>query len=334
MRGWRTVLAVGALTGALASCGRDQGGVRASGTIEMDEVDVSSMVGGRIAVLRVTEGDTVGAGDTLVRLDRGEVAAALEAQAAESGRAQALWRDQLAGPRAQELEAARAELQAAQSALALAESELQRVEALAADRVAAPADLDRARSSRDAAVARRDGARERLGLLEAGARRDQLAAARAAAVAARAEEAAARSRFGELVLTAPISGVVLLKNAEVGEVVGSGVPVLTLGDPDRLWIRVYVPAPQIGRVRLGAPAELRAQGFGARVFTGHVVEIATRAEFTPRAALTEEERANLVFAVKIVLDPTGGALKAGLPADARIADVPAGVESADAAGRR
>ena len=93
---------------------------------------------------------------------------------------------------------------------------------------------------------------------------------------------------------------------------------MTLGDPDSLWVRAYVAAPEIGRVRIGARAEVSDEGFRKRTFSGRVVSIATNAEFTPRAALTEEERANLVFAVKIAMDPTGGALKAGLPVDVRI----------------
>jgi HlyD family secretion protein len=120
------------------------------------------------------------------------------------------------------------------------------------------------------------------------------------------------------VLTAPARGVVLLKNFEAGELALPGQPVVTLGNPDSLWVRVYVAAPEIGRVRLGARAEVIADGFGKRAFSGRVVFIATSAEFTPRAALTEEERANLVFAVKIAVDPTGGALHAGLPVEVRI----------------
>ncbi len=150
----------------------------------------------------------------------------------------------------------------------------------------------------------------------------QIQAARDAAAAARAQYQGARERARELVLTAPISGVVLLRNAEPGELVGAGVPVFTLGNPDSLWMRVYVPATQIGRVVLGAPAEVRVTGLRDRRFPGRVVEIATRAEFTPRAALTEEERANLVFRVKIALDPTSGVLKPGLPGDARITSAP------------
>jgi HlyD family secretion protein len=88
-----------------------------------------------------------------------------------------------------------------------------------------------------------------------------------------------------------------------------------------LWIRVYVASPKLPRVRLGAPADVFVQGV-TRPYSGHVIEIATRAEFTPRAALTEEEQANLVFGVKVALDPTAGALKPGLPADVLIRATP------------
>jgi HlyD family secretion protein len=121
----------------------------------------------------------------------------------------------------------------------------------------------------------------------------------------------------ELTLTAPIQGVVLLKSIEQGEVVGPAVPVLTLGDPSKLWMRVYVAAPLLPRVHLGDKVLVHVLG-DKRSYPGRVVEIATRAEFTPRAALTEEERANIVFGVKVAIDPQNGTLKPGLPADARI----------------
>jgi HlyD family secretion protein len=302
---------------ATAGCGGDGDGVRGSGTIEFDEIDVASLVGGRVTTLRVDEGDAVHAGDTLATLERGEVEAAVDEQSAQAVRARALLSDQEAGARGQELRAARAEREAAESDLSLAESEFQRVQTLYGDKVAAAADLDKARSNRDAAKARVDAATEKLALLEAGSRSGQVAAARAAAQAAAASAAGARSRSRELVLTAPADGVVLLRNANRGEVVGPGAPVYTLGDPSRLWIRVYVGAPLLPRVRLGAHASVHVNGV-AREFTGRVVEIATRAEFTPRAALTEEERSNLVFGVKVAIDPSDGVLKPGLPADVRI----------------
>jgi HlyD family secretion protein len=185
--------------------------------------------------------------------------------------------------------------------------------------VIAQADLDQAFSAREAASARREAAQQKLAALEAGSRHEEITAAREAATSAHAQANAIRSRLGELVLTAPSHGVVLLKNFVAGELVQPGQPVVTLGNPDSLWVRVYVAAPDIGRVRIGAHADVIATGFGQRTFPGRVVAIATSAEFTPRAALTEEERANLVFAVKITMDPSGGALRPGLPVDVKIA---------------
>jgi HlyD family secretion protein len=185
----------------------------------------------------------------------------------------------------------------------------------------AQADLDRAGAARDAAVARERAAGEQLRLQQEGFRGGQVAAARQGATAAAAQLAGARSRAGELVLVAPQDGVVLLRNFEPGELAAPNVAVLTLGNPERLWMRVYVDAPRLGQVRLGAPVEVTPIG-ARKSFHGRVVRIATQAEFTPRAALTEEEQANLVFGVKVALDPTRGELKPGLPAEARIARAP------------
>lgn len=311
-----------AVWAAVIGCGRDTKTVHASGMLEMDEIDVSSMVGGRLTRLYAGEGDSVHAGDTLAVLDRDEVAAQLGVQAAEAERAAAQSRQVTAGPRVQEIRIARATLASAQAAYDLAEKDFERTDALYKRQVAATAELDRARTARDEAKAKRDAANQQLRLLEAGSRREEIVAARQSAAAARASVAAAASRLRELVLVAPVSGVVLLRNYEPGELVPPNLPVLTLGNPDSLWIRAYVPAPQITRIRRGSAATVHLSG-DKRTFPGRVIEIATQAEFTPRAALTEEERANIVFAVKIVLDPSDGALKAGVPADAVIEATPA-----------
>jgi HlyD family secretion protein len=318
--GLRAVLAAAAalaLALALGGCSASDREVRGSGTVELNEVDIASLVGGRVSRVFVEEGDSVQAGDTLAILAHGEVTAGVTAQEAELLRADALARDQAQGPRAEEREAAKADLQAAEAALKLAETELERVQALFRGKLVPQADLDRAQAQRDEAAARRDAAAEKSKLAEAGYRREMVVAARRQAEAAQAGLSSARSKARELILTAPLSGVVLLKSVEQGEVVGAGIPLLTLGDPAKLWMRVYVAAPQVVKIRVGDSAEVRVMG-SRRPFPGRVTEIATRAEFTPRAALTEEERANTVFAVKVALGATDGILKPGLPADARI----------------
>jgi HlyD family secretion protein len=213
---------------------------------------------------------------------------------------------------------AKAELDGARAQREMADRDLERARRLLDTKVIAQADYDRAVTNHDDAMAREVAAREKLQLLQSGSRREEITAARANTEAARAALEGAESRIAELVLVAPMSGVVLLKNFEVGELVQPNQPVVTLGDPDRLWLRVYVAAPRITDVRIGAPVEVRLGKDARTSFHGRVTEVATQAEFTPRAALTEEERANLVFAVRIRLDPTRGALKAGLPADAYI----------------
>ncbi|HYQ89393.1 MAG TPA: HlyD family efflux transporter periplasmic adaptor subunit [Candidatus Binatia bacterium] len=301
----------------LAGCSKGDPGIRGSGTIELDEVDVASLVGGRVTEIRVHEGDSVQAGDTLVMLAQGEVTAGVREQEAEAQRASALARDQEQGPRPEERNAAKADLDTAVAALSLAQSELVRVQSLFARKLAAQADLDRAVTQRDQAAARRDGAAQRYRLLESGYRKQMVDAARQGAEAALAGLMSARSKARELVLTAPVQGVVLLKNVQQGEVVGPTVPILTLGDPRKLWIRVYIAAPRVVGVHVGDSVLVTVLG-DRREYPGRVVEIATRAEFTPRAALTEEERANIVFGVKVALDAQNGGLKPGLPADARI----------------
>jgi HlyD family secretion protein len=288
----------------------------------MDEIDVAPLEGGRIVRMQADEGDTVRAGDTLAVLQRAELAAQVEAQVAQAGRAAAQSLEVRSGPRAEEIRIARAELASANAQLDWAEKNLSRVEELRRGNVVPQAELDRARTDREAMLARRDALQQRLTLLESGSRSEEITAAREAAVAARAQLAALRSRLGELVLTAPARGVILLRNFEPGELAMAGQAVVTLGDPDRLWVRAYVAAPRLGRVRLGARAEVSDDRFRRRTYPGRVVSIATSAEFTPRAALTEEERANIVFAVKIAMDPSGGGLKAGMPVDVRIVAAP------------
>ncbi|NOT34634.1 MAG: HlyD family efflux transporter periplasmic adaptor subunit [Candidatus Eisenbacteria bacterium] len=301
-----------------AGCENRGAAVHASGTIEMDETDVASLVGGRLKRLTVNEGDSVTVGDTLAVLDRGEITADFRAQLANADRAAAQSRDVSVGPRAEEIRIARAQSAAATARRDLAQREFERGKTLFADRVIPAAEFERLSSNYEAALATEGSTQHALTLLEEGSRRNAIAAAASSMQAARETAAAARSRVDELVLTAPISGVVLLKNFERGELVQAGQPVVTLGNPDSLWIRVYVAAPNITRVRRGAAAEIQLGRTNPRRYAGRVVEIGSRAEFTPRAALTEEERANIVFAVKIALDPSGGELKAGLPADAII----------------
>ena len=157
----------------------------------------------------------------------------------------------------------------------------------------------------------------------------RVAAERARLVASRTtaenQERVARGRVAELEaqladarILAPTDATVIAKLVQPGELVAAGRPLATLVDLHELNVRVFVPERDIGRVRLGDAARIRIDSFPGRDFTGKVVEIAQRAEFTPKEVHVKDERVKLVFAVKVRIDNPEGFAKPGMPADVRI----------------
>ncbi len=149
-------------------------------------------------------------------------------------------------------------------------------------------------------------------------RASEVEAARAAVAQAEAGLKLALTNLDNATLRSPIPGVILSKSVEVGDLVGVGAPVLTVGNLSQVTLRVFVPETEIGRVKLGQPVDVRVDAFPDRVFRGQVAEISQHAEFTPGNVQTREERVKLVFAVKVRLPNPDGVLKPGLPADALI----------------
>ena len=312
-----------ALSVAVAWGGRHLGGVApkpiaVTGTIEATQVDVSVKITGRILERLVTEGDRVRRGQLLVRLDDSELAADVRRQDAVLRAAQATLRDLEKGARPQEIEDARAALSSTEATRSMTERDLSRNEQLFRQNLIAAQDVDRARQAHDVARAQERSARERLGLLLAGSRPDQVDAARWQVTQAESAVAQAQSRLREARVVAPIDGVVLRKNLEAGETANPGVPILTLVNPKDVWLRAYVPETEVGRLRVGDAAALRVDAFPNRVFTGRLIEIGSAAEFTPRNVQTRKERVTQVFRIKIQIDNPDGLLKHGLPADADV----------------
>jgi HlyD family secretion protein len=217
------------------------------------------------------------------------------------------------------VKAAEAELSGAESDVSRTTRDLERARTLAAGRAISQQAVDNANDALATAISRRDAARERLALLQAGSRPERIRQARAEVSSARAALAAAEANAADLVLLSPVAGVVFERYAEAGEVLTPGSPVLTVGQVSQPWVRVFLPARDAARIRLGQSAVVTLDGAPRRQFSGTVTVINPRAEFTPRAALTQEEREDLMFGVRIdVLDSTG-AVKPGLPATALLA---------------
>lgn len=312
-----------ALSVAAAWGGRHLGGgapkaVAVTGTIEATQVDVSVKITGRILVRLVKEGDRVTRGQVLVRLDDSELAADVRRQDAGLRSAEATLRDLQKGARPQEIEDARAAVSSAEATRTMTEREYQRSDQLYTKNLIAAQDVDRARQAFEVAKSQERSARERLALLLAGSRPDQIDAAGWQVTQAESALAQAQSRLREARVVSPIDGVVLRKNLEVGETANPGVPILTLVNPKDVWLRAYVPETEVGRLKIGDTAALRVDAFPNRVFTGRLIEIGSEAEFTPRNVQTKKERVTLVFRIKIQIDNPDGLLKPGLPADADV----------------
>jgi HlyD family secretion protein len=305
--------------------------VRVSGHVEATDVRLAPEVGGRIVLFNVKEGDRVEVGTLVLRLDTRTTELSIERARAEQRAAEAQLRLLQAGSRAEDVrqseaqaQASRDEVQAAQAELIAAEADLQRFAALLEANAGS-------RKQRDDALARRDVARERVRAsesrlraaeqgvvrLRAGARPQEIDAARARVAMAAAQVATAEELLKDAALISPTRGVISEKLAEVGEVVAPRVPVLVITDLDHAWADVFVPEPAIPRIRIGQSATLFTDAGGSGL-PGTVTFISPKAEFTPRNVQTAEERSKLVYRVRVTVDNTQGILKAGMPVEAEI----------------
>jgi HlyD family secretion protein len=145
---------------------------------------------------------------------------------------------------------------------------------------------------------------------------DALAAQVTQAEAALAEE---QSKLNDLIIQAPATGMITTRIVDNGEMAAAGSPLYDIVDLDKLYLKVYVPENEIGKVRLGLPAQIYTDAFPDKPFSATLRYIASQAEFTPKEVQTPDERVKLVYAVKLYLDVNPGhKLTPGLPADAVI----------------
>ena len=326
---WAFVAALGfAVCGCRSKPPADR--VRVSGQVEATDVQLAPQVGGRLLELRVAEGDRVRAGDLIARLDVADTELALARARADRDQAEAQLRLLLAGARAEDVRQAEAQLAAAESAARAAEAELAAAQADADRFEALLAASSGSRKQRDDAVTRRDvarqrlqgaqdqarAARENLARLRAGARPEEIQAARARVAAADAQIATHQKAIADATVIAPVAGIVTEKLADVGELVQPRAPIVVITDLDRAWANVYVDEPIVPRLRLGQPATVFTDA-GGRI-AGTLSYISEKAEFTPRNVQTADERAKLVYRVKVSVDNRSGVLKAGMPVEAEI----------------
>lgn len=252
-----------------------------SGTVEIRQIHLAPLTSGRLSRLLKDEGDTVRAGDTVAVLDQPGLPALIAQRRA----------------------------QATGAAARVAE-----IGAALADSIRAANDLTRAKPLRDQGIV----SEQQYDALSATAtsatsRLQAIRAAPSDEAAARAAVRGAVAIHEELTLLAPVDGIVLTRYAEPGEAVLAGMPVLSVGDVSHPWVRAYVGESFLARLKVGAQVRIHIDAYPDTAFVGTIVEIGSEAEFTPRAALTERERADLVVGIRVDLSDAGGRVKAGMP---------------------
>jgi len=154
--------------------------------------------------------------------------------------------------------------------------------------------------------------------LEMKRREQDLATRRAEIARSTASVAMIDSQLADTIASSPVDGVVLVKAADVGEVLAPGTTVVTVGDIDHPWLRGYVNETDLGKVKLGAKAKVTTDSYPGKVYQGRVTFISSEAEFTPKQIQTEQERVKLVYRIKIEMDNPRRELKSNMPADAEI----------------
>ena len=292
--------------------------IRVSGNIEATEVDVGFKITGRITELTVQEGDWVEKGNVLARLDDEDLRNRVALAQATLTAAQARLNKLLAGSRPEELGAAEADLARTKADLENKRSSYERMKALEERRVIAKEVLDNSEASYRMAQAAHQKAMENYLLVREGPRKEDIEDARAQVDQARASRRLAETQLSYTTLRCPLSGVVLVKSGEIGEVVNPGTSILTLADIRNVWLKAYVAETDLGKVKWGQEVEVTTDLRPRKAYRGKISFISSQAEFTPKTIQTEKERVTLVYRIKIDLPNPDRELKPGMPADGRI----------------
>jgi HlyD family secretion protein len=268
--------------------------VYGSGRIEADEVRIAPEVPGRLVENRRREGETVQAGELLARIDPVDfelVAGQASAQLAASRRSAA------------EIDA---QAHLARHHVETSRGELARYETLRRKGWVTVPQLDTRRNAYMAATGQ-------VSVLQ-----QQRAQADAQSEVAARSLALARERLARTSIHAPLSGRVLERLAEPGEVVAAGQPVAIVANLSQVRLKLFVSEADLGRLRLGAPARIRVDAFPDRTFDARIARVDAQAQFTPRDVHMKDERVRTVYGVTLEAANPQGLLKPGMPADAWI----------------
>jgi HlyD family secretion protein len=300
-----------------------------SGNIEAHESLVGFKVPGRIVELPVEEGQQVAQDALLARLDDADLKQRIRIDEAAVGVRESDLALTLAGTRQQEVKAAQQTMMDAEADLAQKKLDNEREQKLFAKDEVSAQERDQAVTALQRAEAIFKAAQQRYSEAVEGSRKEDINIARANLNEAGASLGLSQVNLSYSILRAPSAGVVTVRQAELGEVVAPGSPVVTIADLDHIWLRAYIAETDLGSIHWGQDAVITTDTYPGKQYHGRISFIASTAEFTPKSVQTFKERVTLVYRIKIDIDNPNHELKPGMPADARI-DLPANKQNANA----
>jgi len=289
-----------------------------SGNIEAHESLVSFKVPGRIVELPVEEGQQVAQGAVLARLENADYRQRIRIEESNVQVRQSSLGITLAGTREQEVKALQQTMIDAQADLEQKKIDDERMKNLFAKDEVSAQDRDLAATARKRSEASYQATQQRYNEAVEGSRKEDITLARANLAQANANLGLSKVNLDYTTLRAPSTGVITVREAELGEVAAAGTPIVTLADLDHVWLRAYIAETDLGRIRWGQDATITTDTYPGKRYRGRISFIASNAEFTPKSVQTYKERVTLVYRIKIEIDNTGHELKPGMPADARI----------------
>jgi len=289
-----------------------------SGNIEAHESLVSFKVPGRIVELPVEEGQQVEPGALLARLEDADSRQKVRIDEAGVRVRESDLALTLAGTREQEVRAAQQSMIDARADLEQKKLDNDRARQLFAKDEISAQDRDQAATALKRAGAIFKAAEQRYNEAVEGSRKEDIEIARANLNQANANLGLSRVNLDYAVLHAPYAGVITVRQAELGEVVAPGSPVVTLADLDHIWLRAYIAETDLGSIHWGQEATVITDTYPGKQYHGRISFISSSAEFTPKSVQTYTERVTLVYRIKIDIDNPNRELKPGMPADAHL----------------
>lgn len=288
--------------------------LEASGTIEATKVELRSKLAGTVEHFTIRPGQRVDKDQLVAEIVRNDLVAQQERDALAVLKAEAQLADLISGARQQEIDEAAAAVDLAQAEYDKARADYRRAEQLFQQQALAEAEFQQVEAQLKMTESRLAAAKAKLATVQSGSRENLIDAARIELERSKAILKATEAQLADTKVFSPISGTVLSTNVEQGEYVSPGSSLATVADLDDMWIKVYIPTDQLPKIKLGQSVHFTVSG-SADQYPGTVVEIASQGEFTPKTIQTKQERTNIVYAVKIKIESTGGILKPGMPAD-------------------